>query len=84
MKFNTKTIHAGRKPCQLTGAISTPIYQTSTFVFDDVGEPGEYDYSRTGNPTRNALEDTMADLEGGDGGLLFQVVWLRYLQRYIF
>ena len=55
MKFNTKTIHAGRKPCQLTGAISTPIYQTSTFVFDDVGEPGEYDYSRTNNPTRKLL-----------------------------
>ncbi|AEG17995.1 trans-sulfuration enzyme family protein [Methanobacterium paludis] len=71
MKFNTKTIHAGRKPCQLTGAISTPIYQTSTFVFDDVGEPGEYDYSRTNNPTRKALEDTLADLEGGVAGFAF-------------
>lgn len=71
MKFNTKTIHAGRKPCPVTGAISTPIYQTSTFVFDDVGEPGDYDYSRTNNPTRKALEDALAALEGGAAGFAF-------------
>ena len=71
MKFDTKTIHAGRKPCKLTGAISTPIYQTSTFIFDDFDEPGEYDYTRTNNPTRKALENALAELEGGAAGFAF-------------
>ncbi|MDZ4171506.1 MAG: PLP-dependent aspartate aminotransferase family protein, partial [Methanobacteriaceae archaeon] len=54
-----------------TGAISTPIYQTSTFVFDDYNEPKEHDYSRTSNPTRSALEDALAVLEGGNEGFAF-------------
>ncbi len=71
MKFSTKTVHAGRKPDPHTGAISTPIYQTSTFVFDDYNEPKEHDYSRTSNPTRSALEDALAALEGGNEGFAF-------------
>jgi len=71
MKFDTRSIHAGRKPDPTTGAISTSICQTSTFVFEDYNQPGEYDYSRTGNPTRNALEDAVANLEGGNKGFAF-------------
>ncbi|MDP1551692.1 MAG: PLP-dependent aspartate aminotransferase family protein [Methanobacteriaceae archaeon] len=71
MRFSTKTVHAGRKPDPYTGAISTPIYQTSTFVFDDYNEPKEHDYSRTSNPTRSALEDALAVLEGGNEGFAF-------------
>jgi cystathionine beta-lyase/cystathionine gamma-synthase len=62
LKFDTRSIHAGRKPDPNHGAISTSICQTSTFVFEDYNKPGKYDYSRTGNPTRNALEDAIADL----------------------
>lgn len=71
MKFDTRSIHAGRKPDPINGAISTSICQTSTFVFEDYKKPGEYDYSRTGNPTRNALEDAVANLEGGNRGFAF-------------
>ena len=71
MKFDTKSIHEGRKPDPLTGAISTPIYQTSTFVFEDYGKPGEHDYSRTSNPTRSALGKAIAGLEGGHQGFAF-------------
>jgi cystathionine beta-lyase/cystathionine gamma-synthase len=71
LKFDTRTIHAGRNPDPTNGAISTSICQTSTFVFDDFQKPGEYDYSRTGNPTRNALEEAIANLEGGKKGYAF-------------
>ena len=71
MKFDTRSIHAGRKPDPTTGAISTSICQTSTFAFKDYNQPGEYDYSRTGNPTRNVLEDAIANLEGGNKGFAF-------------
>jgi cystathionine beta-lyase/cystathionine gamma-synthase len=71
MKFDTKSVHEGRKPDTLTGAISTPIYQTSTFVFEDYGKPGEHDYSRTSNPTRSALGEAIAGLEGGHQGFAF-------------
>ena len=71
MKFDTRSIHAGRRPDPTNGAISPSICQTSTFMFDDFKEPGEYDYSRTGNPTRNALENALASLEGGNKGFAF-------------
>ncbi|MBU4535737.1 MAG: PLP-dependent aspartate aminotransferase family protein [Euryarchaeota archaeon] len=71
MKFKTKSVHAGRKPDPVTGAISTPIYQTSTFVFDDYKKPKEHDYSRTSNPTRSSLESALAILEGGHNGFAF-------------
>lgn len=71
MKFSTKSVHAGRKPDPTTGAIATPIYQTSTFVFDDYKKPKEHDYSRTSNPTRSALEDALAALEGGNDAFTF-------------
>jgi cystathionine beta-lyase/cystathionine gamma-synthase len=65
MRFETAAIHSEGGPCPATGAIVTPIYQTSTFVFEDVGKTKGYDYSRTSNPTRKALEGTIAALEGG-------------------
>jgi len=71
MKFETIAIHAGERPDRAFGAISTPIYQTSTFAFEDVGKTRGYDYSRTANPTRRVLEDTIAQLEGGKAGFAF-------------
>ncbi|PIW40732.1 MAG: cystathionine gamma-synthase [Chloroflexi bacterium CG15_BIG_FIL_POST_REV_8_21_14_020_46_15] len=71
MKFETIAIHAGDRPDAAFGAISVPIYQTSTFVFEDVGKTKGYDYSRTANPTRKVLEDTIAQLEGGKAGFAF-------------
>src|SRR4030043_405961 len=71
MRFETAAIHTGERPDEAFGAISTPIYQTSTFVFEDVGKTTGYDYSRTANPTRKVLEDTIAALEGGKAGFAF-------------
>jgi len=71
MKFETIAIHAGERPDMTFGAISVPIYQTSTFTFEDVGKTRGYDYSRTANPTRKVLEDTIARLEGGKAGFAF-------------
>lgn len=71
MRFETIAIHAGDRPDPRTGAISVPIYQTSTFKFEDVGKTKGWDYSRAGNPTRKVLEDTIAQLEGGKAGFAF-------------
>jgi len=71
MQFETIAIHAGERPDRAFGAISVPIYQTSTFAFEDVGKTRGYDYSRTANPTRKVLEDTLAQLEGGKAGFAF-------------
>ncbi|MDY6964517.1 MAG: PLP-dependent aspartate aminotransferase family protein [Halobacteriota archaeon] len=66
--FSTKAIHAGQKPCPVTGAIAVPIYQTSTFALDRVNET-KYVYTRVSNPTQTVLEEKMAALEGGEAGL---------------
>jgi len=71
MRFETIAIHAGDRPDATTGAISVPIYQTANFVFEDVGKTRGWDYSRTANPTRKVLEDTIARLEGGEAGFAF-------------
>lgn len=71
MKFATKAIHAGIEPDSATGAIMTPIYQTSTYVQDGIGNSKGYEYSRTQNPTRHALEKNLAALENGQYGLCF-------------
>ena len=64
--FETKVVHAGAEPDELTGAVSPPIYQTSTFAQDGIGRPrGGWEYARTGNPTRARLERAVAELEGG-------------------
>lgn len=71
MKFGTKTIHAGVHPDPETGAIMTPIYQTSTYVQRSPGDHKGYEYSRTHNPTRTQLQDALAALENGKHGLCF-------------
>jgi cystathionine beta-lyase/cystathionine gamma-synthase len=71
MKFATKAIHAGVEPDPTTGAIMTPIYQTSTYVQEGVGNHKGYEYSRTQNPTRHALEKSIAALENGKYGACF-------------
>ena len=71
MKFNTKVIHAGVHPDSATGAIMTPIYQTSTSVQEEIGVHKGFEYSRTGNPTRAALENNLAALESGKYGACF-------------
>jgi len=69
--FSTRAIHAGQDPDPQTGAVVVPIYQTSTYAQAGVGQHKGYEYSRTGNPTRAALERCIASLEGGRHGLAF-------------
>lgn len=69
--FETRAIHAGQPPDPSTGSVIVPIYQTSTYVQEGVGITKGYEYSRTGNPTRAALEECIASLEGGKHGLAF-------------
>jgi cystathionine gamma-synthase len=71
MDFETRAIHEGQDPDSATGAVITPIYQTSTYVQEAVGKNKGYDYSRSGNPTRTALETCLASLESADHGLAF-------------
>ena len=71
MDFETRAIHEGQEPDPATGAVTVPIYQTSTYVQDAVGENKGYDYSRTANPTRRALETCLASLEGAEYGFAF-------------
>src|SRR4051812_21656918 len=71
MDFETRAIHAGQEPDPATGAIITPIYQTSTYVQEAVGKHKGYDYARVANPTRTALETCLASLEGAEHGLAY-------------
>jgi cystathionine beta-lyase/cystathionine gamma-synthase len=71
MDFETRAIHEGQEPDSATGAITTPIYLTSTYVQDAVGEHKGYDYSRVANPTRTALQRCLASLESADHGVAF-------------
>jgi len=71
MKLATKIIHAGAEPDPSTGAIMTPIYQTSTYVQAAPGQHKGYEYARSQNPTRKALEDALAIIENGNYGLAF-------------
>ena len=71
MDFETRAIHAGQEPDPATGAIVTPIYQTSTYVQEEVGKHKGYDYARVANPTRTALETCLASLEGAEFGLAY-------------
>ncbi|MHB1005987.1 MAG: cystathionine gamma-synthase [Chloroflexota bacterium] len=71
MRFATRAIHVGQEADPTTGATIQPIYQTSTYTQPELGRHKGYEYSRTGNPTRTALEACLASLEGGDWGLAF-------------
>jgi cystathionine beta-lyase/cystathionine gamma-synthase len=69
--FETRAIHVGQDPDEEFGAVNVPIYQTSTYAQPSVGKPKAYDYARGGNPTREALQQVLASLEGGSRGLAF-------------
>ncbi len=71
MKFRTRAIHVGNAPDPQTGAVVPPIHPATTFVQPGAGEWGKFDYSRSGNPTRSAVQETLASLEGGCGALAF-------------
>ncbi len=71
MDFETRAIHDGQEPDPTTGAITTPIYQTSTYVQEEVGKHKGYEYSRVANPTRTALQTCLASLEGAEYGVAF-------------
>ena len=71
MDIRTKMIHGGISTDEVTGAVSVPIYQVSTYKQNGAGKPKQYEYSRSGNPTRHALEELIADLEGGVRGFAF-------------
>ena len=70
-RFSTICLHAGQQPDPSTGALITPIYQTSTYVQDELGRHKGYEYARTQNPTRAALERNLAAIEGGRVGFAF-------------
>jgi cysteine-S-conjugate beta-lyase len=70
MNFETQLLHNGNEVDPVTGAVGIPLYQSSTF-HQNVDRPGEFDYTRSGNPTRKALENTIANLEGGERGFAF-------------
>jgi cystathionine beta-lyase/cystathionine gamma-synthase len=71
MGFSTDAIHVGQEPDPLTGAVVAPIYQTSTYVLEEIGKSKGYDYARTNHPNRKALERTLAKLEGGTAAFVF-------------
>jgi cystathionine beta-lyase/cystathionine gamma-synthase len=71
MGFSTDAIHVGQEPDPVTGSIVAPIYQTSTYVLDELGKDKGYDYARTNHPNRKALERTIAKLEGGKSAFVF-------------
>ena len=71
MKFETQVIHAGQEPDPRTGAVMTPIYATSTYAQSSPGEHKGFDYARTRNPTRDALQACVAEIEGGQAGFAF-------------
>ena len=71
MRFETRAVHIGQEPEPAFGAVNVPIYQTSTYAQPEVGKAKRFDYARTGNPTREALETVLASLEGGRHGLCF-------------
>src|SRR6188472_1909672 len=71
MNFETRAIHEGQQPDPSTGSVTVPIYQTSTYAQESVGQTKGYDYSRGSNPTRTALQLCLASLEGAEHGVAF-------------
>jgi cystathionine beta-lyase/cystathionine gamma-synthase len=69
--FSTRAVHAGQPPDPLTGAVNVPLYLSSTYAQEEIGKDKGYDYSRAGNPTRSALEESLASLEGGTSAHVF-------------
>ena len=71
LKFNSRTIHGGQQPDKAYGAVMPPIYQTSTYAQTTPGGHKGFEYSRSANPTRTALENSLASIENGKYGLAF-------------
>ena len=71
MKFDTKVVQAGITPDPTTGAILPPLYQTATYVLEEVGKDKGFDYTRSSNPTREVMEEILAVLDGGKFGIAF-------------
>ena len=71
MKFDTKVVRASSKPDPTTGSVVPPIYQTATYVLDEVGKDKGYDYTRAANPTRELLENHLAEIEGAKYGICY-------------
>jgi cystathionine beta-lyase/cystathionine gamma-synthase len=71
MRFETRALHAGKRPDEAYNAVSAPIYQSSTYVYEDINKNKGFSYSRSANPTRQLLEDTLASLESGKAGFAF-------------
>ncbi len=71
MKFDTKVVRAGITPDPTTGSIVPPIYETATYVLEEVGKDRGFDYTRASNPTRQVLEDNLAAIEGGKYGICY-------------
>src|SRR5438270_8040850 len=71
LSFATRAIHCGQEPDPLTGAVTVPIYPTSTYVQQGIGDNKGYEYSRVSNPTRTRLEENLATLEGGLASRVF-------------
>ncbi len=69
--FSTRLVHQPRQNDNQTGAVAVPVYKATTFAYPKIGAQVKYDYSRSGNPTRNAVEEQLACLEGGRPGLCF-------------
>ena len=77
MQFRTRAIHVGNEPDPATGAVVRPIHLAATFVQPGAGDWGEFDYSRSGNPTRRAFESTLAELESGAAAWRLPRAWPR-------
>ena len=71
MKFDTKVVRSSSKPDKTTGAVVPPIYQTATYVLEEVGKDKGFDYTRASNPTRQLLEEHLASIEGAEYGVCF-------------
>ena len=76
--YETQAVRAGIDTDQQHGAVTPPLYLSSNYAFEDLNKPRTYDYSRSGNPTRDILSDALAKLEHADGGVIHQRVCLRY------
>lgn len=82
--FNTRLVHQPRQDDNQTGAVAVPVYKATTFAYPKIGAEVKYDYSRSGNPTRNAVEEQLASLEGGDQALLLPAGWRRFTRLWRF
>ncbi len=82
--FNTRLVHQPRQNDNQTGAVAVPVYKATTFAYPKIGAQVKCDYSRSGNPTRNAVEEQLASLEGGDRAFFLPAEWRRFTRLWQF